>query len=129
MKIEKYLCIYPSGKVQWIALDPAHRLDELHRIIGCSCVEQVRTTLKDIVIIIDDSGKIKDPPQPHNELASRLYAGWLYGDDIVGPAVVMALHRVPPYWEEDWCQLSFDQLNKLSKVLCVKFDPVEDPDL
>lgn len=126
MKLEKYLCIYPDGRVQWVAIDRDDLLDDLYRIIGCRCVERVRTTLKDIVIIIDESGKLKDPPKLHNELASRLYAGWLYGDDIVGPAVVMGLRRVPPYWEEDWCQLSFDQLNKLSKVLGVKFDPLSD---
>ena len=67
--------------------------------------------------IIDESGKIKNPPQQHNELASNLYYGWLRGlDDIVGPAVLAALRPTGPYNELDWYPLNTEELLKLEKL-------------
>lgn len=130
--IEKHLLFSPSGEISWIDLerkpnygpvyngDPALDFDQIHAAIGCSCVEQVRTVLPNIVLVIDESGKLKDPPQPHNELASRLYYGYHVGmDDICGPAIVMALRRSGPYGEEDWFPLDPADLAKLSLFLGV----------
>lgn len=98
MKV-KHLVIYPSGEMKWVDLDRkrcydeiycgdyAYDFDQIHRIIGCDCFEQVCLELRDIVILIDESGKIKNPPQQHNELVSRLYGGYARGVDIVGPAI------------------------------------------
>ena len=98
MKV-KNLVIYPSGKLEWVELEYnrnfddiyngayAYELDELYRIIGCDWVEQVSLRIPGIVILIDESGKIKTPAQKHNELVSRLYGGYAFGDDIVGPAI------------------------------------------
>lgn len=128
--IEKYLVIHPSGRMEWTELERRPRfndvyngeealdLKDLYRIIGCDCIEQVQTVIPGIVIVIDESGKIKDPPQKHNELASRLYAGWHYGmDDICGPAVVFALKRTGPLSELDWFPLSPADEAKLSLCL------------
>lgn len=131
--IEKYLLFSTSGDISWIDLDrapnygpvyqgdPALSFDQIYAAIGCDCVEQVRTVLPGIVLVIDESGKIKDPPQRHNELASRLYYGYQVGmDDICGPAILMALRRSGPYGEEDWHPLDAADLARLSLFLGVK---------
>lgn len=121
--MSKYLVVYPDGDLHWEEIpDPAHehdyvRLDRMHEIIGCNCVEQVRTVYPDICLVIDESGKIKDPPQEHNELASRLYYGYQIGvDDILGPAILCGLAPVGPYHELDWVPLNDRQLSLLSLV-------------
>ena len=98
MKV-KNLVIYPSGTLEWVELDYdrryddiyegeyAYDLDQFYKVIGCDCVEQVSLRIPDVVILIDESGKIKVPAQKHNELVSRLYGGYAFGDDIVGPAI------------------------------------------
>lgn len=98
MKV-KHLVIYPSGELKWVELDLQRRyddiyegdwaydLDQIYEIIGCDCVEQVSLRIPGVVILIDESGKIKHPPQQHNELVSRLYGGYAFGDHIVGPAL------------------------------------------
>ena len=118
---EKYLKIPPDGILDWIELDRLPRHDEiycgaeaivlrdLHPIIGCSCVEQVYTVIPGVVIFVDESGKIKDPPQLLNPYASRLYAGAAHGDFIHGTAVVAALRPTPPWGELDVFPLSEDQ--------------------
>ena len=67
--------------------DYAYDLNELYRVLGVDFFEQVSLCLPGIVILIDECGKIRTLPQPHNELASRLYGGYQFGDDIVGPAL------------------------------------------
>lgn len=127
---ERYLRIDPSGELSWVLIDRVPykfdpsieglSLDQIYAAIGCSCMEQVRTIIPGIVILIDESGKLKSPPQPHNELASRLYAGWHYGlDDIVGPALVCAMRPTPPIGEHDLFPLQHRELLQLSLVLGV----------
>lgn len=132
MLVEKHLLFSPSGEISWIDLDrepnndpvfqgdPALSFDQIYAAIGCDCVEQVRTVLPGIVLVIDESGKIKDLPQRHNELASRLYYGYQIGRyDICGPAILMALRRSGPYGEEDWHPLDAADLARLSLYLGV----------
>lgn len=113
---DKYLVIHPSGDLSWMEAELDHFLDRCYETIGCSFVEQVWTNVRNMVIWVDEVGKLKNPPQPHNELASRLYAGYEYGDNIVGPAVVCGLHRVPPYMELDVCPPDETQLAILSLI-------------
>lgn len=127
---EKYLRIDPSGEISWISIDRVPYefdpsidglcLDQIYAAIGCSCFEQVRTIIPGIVILIDESGKMKTPPQLHNELASCLYPGYLYGfDNIVGPAIVCAMRPTPPIGEHDLFPLYPKELQQLSAVLGV----------
>lgn len=126
---EKYLRIDPSGEISWVDIDrvpyswcdgEGMDLQQIYNHIGCSCMEQVRTVLPGIVLLVDESGRIKDPPQRHNEIASRLYYGWLIGkDDIVGPALVCALRPTEPYGELDLFPLDSVELAKLSLCLGV----------
>lgn len=114
---EKYLVIQTDGKLRWEEIPRDYLLDRLHEIIGCSCVEQVRTIVTNIVMIVDESGRIKNPPQQHNALASTLYYGWITGmDDIVGPAVLAELRPVGPYQELDWFPLRPINLVLLSSL-------------
>ena len=127
--VEKYLVIYPSGKLAWAEIDraprhgpvyegrPALDLNNIYRIIGCDCFEQVYTIIPGIVILVDDEGKVKANPQPLNLLASKLYAGFRHGDPIVGPAVVFALRPSDPYGEMDLFPLSASDEAKLSLCL------------
>lgn len=98
MKV-KHLLIHPSGDMEWVDLDHERKYDDLYEgeyaydlhqiysILDCFCVEQVSLRIPDIVILIDECGKVTYPLREHNELASRLYGGYpLYGD-IVGPAL------------------------------------------
>lgn len=118
MDNERYLVVYPSGKVEFQEIQRENMLDRLHEIIGCSCVEQVRTVVPGLVMIVDESGRIKEPPQEHNEFASRFYYGFLCGaDDIVGPAVFANLVPAPPYNELDWAPLWRSQIRIVFAVL------------
>ena len=135
MKTEKYLRIDPSCEISWVDIDRVPyswcdaegiSLSQVYNLIGCSCVEQVRTVLPGIVLLVDESGRIKKPPQRHNELASRLYRGWLLGmDNIVGPAIVCSLEPTEPLGELDLFPLSSAQLAKLSLCLGVKLPDIE----
>lgn len=127
---EKYLCLYPSGEVKWVEVErvPYHdldftglSLDKLHQIIGCDCIEHVRTILPGIVMIIDESGRIKNPPQLHNELASWLYYGYIHGGwDIVGPAVICAERP-----DGDTCELNLFPLTPHELRLLTRYLGVE----
>lgn len=110
--MEKYMVIYPDGHIGWMECKHNELVKSCYKVIGCSCVENVRTIIPDVCLIVDESGKIKCPPQPHNELASNFYRGWIMGNDnIVGPAVVAAIHLVDG--ESDWVPLSQLELEKV----------------
>lgn len=106
MLTNKHLLIHPSGQMEWVELhrerrydviycgDYAYDLHEIYRVLGIEFFEQVSLKLPGIVILIDEIGKVRTPPQEHNELASRLYGGYQFGDDIVGPALFF--RRVGP---------------------------------
>ena len=127
---EKYLKIDPSGEISWIQIDRVPYSfdpsilgpsgDQIRAAIGCSSYEIVRTVLRGISIVVDESGKIKNPPQRHNHLASQLYGGWLMGlDNIAGPAIVFAERLTEPYGEMDLFPLSPVNLARLSLCLGV----------
>ena len=97
--IDKYLLLHPSGEMEWVELhrvrryddiycgDYAYDLNEIYRVLNAGSFEQVSLRIPGIVILIDEVGKVIDPPKAHNELASRLYGGYEFGDDIVGSAL------------------------------------------
>lgn len=105
MSKEKYLVIDPDGSTRWIQIERENMLREFHAAVRSDSLENVRSTVRDVCLIVDEVGKLRNPPQPHNELASLLYAGWIMGtDDIVGPAIVAAIHLVDG--ESDWVPVS-----------------------
>ena len=130
---EKYLRIDPSGDLTWIDIDrvpydfdpsiEGPSLDQIYAALGCSYFEQVRTVIPGIVILVDESGRVKTPPCPHNELASRLYAGYLQGvDDICGPALVAAMRPTEPLGEMDLFPLTLFELHKVAYLIGVKLE-------
>lgn len=109
---ENYLVLDPDNTIRWIQIDRSRMLEEFYKAIGCDCLENVRTVIPPICLIVDESGKVKDPPQEENFLASLLYLGYLRGiDDIVGPAVLAAIRLVNG--ESDWVPLNDDELDIL----------------
>lgn len=100
---EKHLLIHPSGNMEWVELDRERKyddiyegeygydLDQIDNMLQSDLFENVFSVLPGVVFLVDESGKIKDPPKEHNELASRLYGGYRFGDNIVGPALFFRL--------------------------------------
>lgn len=116
MSKEKYMVIYPDGSIRWIEVENRQLLPAFYKAIGCDCVENVRTIIPDVCLIVDECGKLKNPPQPHNDVASQLYAGWILGsDNIVGPVVVAAIHLVDG--ESDWVPLSDEEMFRVQNYL------------
>lgn len=67
------------------------RLRAWYDALDCTCVEHVQTIFPDLHLLVDESGKMKDPQKPLNTKASRLYPGTFYGDPIVGHAILCSL--------------------------------------
>ena len=108
--MEKYIVIDPDGSTRWIEIDRSNMMHEFCQAIGTNSLENVRTIYPDVCLIVDELGKIRNPPQPHNAVASSFYQGWIIGDDdIVGPAIVAAIHLVDG--EPDWVPLDLFELD------------------
>lgn len=123
MAKEKYLRLDPSGEVSWVTIDRDHLLEGLRDAIGCHWLENVHLSCG-FCAIVDEVGKIKDPPQPVNPLASRLYLGTLFGDPLVGPVVFARIDLVDG--ESDWCPLLPVQIRLLQNLLGVE---IPDPEV
>lgn len=121
---ERYLVIYPNGKLKWILADGNNLGPVFREAIACDWLENVYTVLPDIVIIVDEVGKVRQNPQRLNPIASRLYAGTAFGDLIVGPAVVAAIHLRDG--ESDWVPLTVPELIKLQNFLQIDLSKAED---
>lgn len=112
---ERFLVIDPDGSLRWIFSDRRGMCEVFRKAIGCNWLEKVYTVLPDIVIIVDEVGKVKLNPQRFNPVASRLYRGSLYGDMIHGPAVVAAIHLVDG--EPDWVPCTPPELLRVQSFL------------
>ena len=96
--MEEYLIIAPSGELRKIETERERMVETFYKVIGCDCVECVRTVVPDVCLIVDESGKIKTPPQRHNERASQLYYGYIAGQDDIAAAVDFdAVSRIPQF--------------------------------
>lgn len=122
-KFEKYLRLDPSGALSWITIDRDHFSEGLHDAIGCEWLENVRLP-GGVCAIVGEVGKIKDPPQPVNPLASLLYPGTAFGDPLCGPVVFARIDLVDG--ESDWCPLRPFQLSMLQSVLGIELPDQED---
>lgn len=119
---EKYLRLDPSGDLSWITIDRDHFLEGLHAAIGCEWLENVRLS-GGVCAIVDEDGKIKDPPQPVNPLASLLYPGTAFGDPLCGSVIFARIDLVDG--ESDWCPLLPFQLSMLQSVLGIELPDQE----
>lgn len=74
-----------------VVSESAGALDRLHSwydSLECVCLQHVQTIIPGLYLLIDDNGKIVDPPKPINTPASLLYPGYPFGDCIVGHAIL-----------------------------------------
>lgn len=113
--MDRFLVIQPSGSLDWCHAESGKYGDVFRKVIGCSCLEQVRTVVPGICIVVDESGKLKTPMQPVNMRASVLYGGFAYGDFIHGPAVVVALRDFCGVL--DWDSLDLDEFVRVLHFL------------
>lgn len=122
MKTGHYLVLEPDRSVRWEYIRHETWMQQLHQIINCDFVEQVRTLEPGLLLIDDESGKIKDPPKERNPLASNFYLGWLRMRrspwDIVG--TVVFAQEVPSgncYGEMTWGPLDDGMLAFVADML------------
>lgn len=80
-----------AGKIRivYVRRDAAdhERLRAWYDSLECTCLQHVQTIIPGLYLLIDDNGKIIDPPKPMNTMASLLYPGYPY-DCIVGNAIL-----------------------------------------
>ena len=109
MAQETYFKIDHTGKVSRLQIDRKDMLPEFYRALDCDSLENVRTVLRDVCLIVDECGKIKTPAKPCNEFASCFYMGAIAGlDYISGDAIFSAIHLVDG--DPDWVPLNSVEL-------------------
>lgn len=104
---ERYLVLDPDGSFRWIETTRDKLAASFRAAIGCDWLENVRLPYG-FCCVVDECGKIKEPQQPINSLASRFYPGTMYGDPLVGPVVFCRIDLVDG--ESDWVPLTDMQL-------------------
>lgn len=86
MDTEKYLLIPAFGKPFFIRVDAHHLLEEFKTLLDCEHLKTVRISSK-YGLIVDEEGKVKDPPKRYNAFATDLF-GEFWNDHIVGDAIL-----------------------------------------
>ena len=105
MAQETYFKIDPDGKISRVTIERKDMLPEFYKALDCDSLENVRTVLRDVCLIVDECGKIKTPAKSCNEFASCFYMGAIQGQDyIAGSVILAAIHLVDG--ESDWVPLS-----------------------
>ncbi len=84
----KYLFIPVVGEIKVLELDEPVNFSEVYELIGCDFIETVRVVFSDIIMMVDESGKIKSPAKSLNPRASMFYGGFRYGDYIAGDVLI-----------------------------------------
>lgn len=78
----------PNRPIQHVRIRPDNTLD-MAKLIGCQWIEVVRTPLEDVIMIVNEVGRLEgDRLNPH--ASNHLYPGPIMGDVLlfgtVGPA-------------------------------------------
>ena len=125
---ERYMVLETTGEIRWIETERESMIKAFTEAIGCEWLENVRTIIPDICMIVDEEGKVKAQPQELNASATYLHWGGLdpiknmkevitnllTGKDfIVGPVVFAAIHLVDG--EPDWVPLNELELQRLKE--------------
>ena len=87
--LEKYILIPADESVKpyYVEIDSERFNDTVHELLDCDYFEPVYCHIG-YVLLVDEVGKLKDPPKPVNFRASGFYPGSMYGDPIVGDVIV-----------------------------------------
>lgn len=84
---DKYLVIYPDGHMEWALTSREGMKDLFRSVIGTDWLQTVNLH-HDLSCMIDGVGRIRNPQQHPNMLASHLYPGRLWYDMLYGPVIV-----------------------------------------
>ncbi len=84
--------------------------DEVYKLLNCSCWEGVVTDLG-FYMLVDENGKITEPPKKINALATAIYPGYL-ADYIAGDALILKIGKNAD-GESDLVSLSDTNISKL----------------
>lgn len=110
--MDYYFLLRHDGTGRVVDLPEDRWLETAYDLIGCDCIEIVQTVFRDVVLVIDDSGKLKEDWEDRiNHDASALYFGSNFGDMIVGNAILA--YRVGP----DLVPVPHDLLMRIFKVI------------
>lgn len=94
---DSYLKITATSWItETVDIDRSRFCDEIHRLINCDVWEGVPFHVDGIgsfYMILDENGKISEPPKPFNPIATFLYNNRY--DVIVGDVIVCELKYVP----------------------------------
>lgn len=96
-----------SRPTQWIHQEDGETVNSMiHRYIECGLYEVVSVPIGDLILIVDECGKLK--PHDINQLASKLYLGTPYGDYIAGDVIIGRIGLIQtdvidgkPFYEHD----------------------------
>ena len=125
---ERYMVLETTGEIRWIETEREDMIQAFTEAIGCEWLENVRTVIPDVCMIVDEEGKVKAEPQELNARATGLYWGGLDPikdktemltrllmgkDPIVGPVVFAAIHLADG--EPDWVPLNELELRRLKE--------------
>lgn len=94
----------------------APELSLLYDLIGCDLVESASTAWEDIILLVDESGWLRNAPKV-NILASFIYAGFP-ANAIAGKAVLYKLNKR----RTDWIGFSEDDANFFKEILTIEED-------
>ena len=104
----------PTFEKIYLPSDPRAWLDACYNAIGCSTIETTSTVIPDVVLVLDEEGKLRDGWQ-HCINRVATYLGGKVSDPIVGDAI---LARVDG---ENLVPLSFgdiDLVYRLKRYYC-----------
>ena len=115
---DKFILIKTDNSITTVDIEDDKLLDKCYEFLECEFIEVVSINRTD-VLIVDDSGKLKD--KEVNAIASCFYPGTVYGDPIVGHALLCRrngseLEAIPHFALETY--LSY--LQQVKDVICVK---------
>ena len=111
--MEKYLVLNPDGRMKWIHTKHKDICATFRQAIGCEMLENVSLPYG-FCCVVDEFGKVRQDPQPVNQLASRFYPGTMFGDPLVGPVVFCRIGLFEG--EPDWLPLTKNQLSIVELV-------------
>lgn len=110
--MDHYLLLRSDGTGSFVEIPDDRWLETAYDLIGCDCIEIVQTVFRDVVLVIDESGKLKDGWEDRiNHAASDLYFGFSFNDLIIGNAILA--YRVGP----DLVPVPSDLLLQVFKVI------------
>lgn len=90
--------------------------DEVYKLLNCSCWEGV-PGMFGTYLMVDESGKLKNPPKKENLLANSLYPGFLFSNDVLVGNVLVSKIGTNEDNESDLVSLSDKDIKYISDSL------------